>query len=64
MLVIECSLNSGFTVAEATTILLSNSRGSTSTLAGQNHVFQWGFLRVLWVAGAVVRVSFPGQQET
>ena len=33
MLVIGCSQNSGFTMVEATNILLSNDRGSTNTLA-------------------------------
>ena len=71
MLVIGCSRNSAFTIAEATNILLSNSRGSTTNLTGQDHVFQWGYLRVLWVADVVVQGSLPrgvtdipSQQET
>ena len=61
MLVIGCSHKHGFITAEATTGSHSNIRGSTRTLFGLYHVFQWAFLRVLMVADdvAVVRTVFP-----
>ena len=43
MLVIGCSQTSGFTIAEATNILCSNSRGSTNTLAVAESCLPMGF---------------------
>ena len=40
MLIIGCSQTSGSTIAEATKILLRNSRGPTRNLVGLNHTFK------------------------
>ncbi len=59
MLIIGGSQTSGSTIAEATNILLRNSRRQTSTLARLNRVFRWGFLRALWLEEVVVRIAIP-----
>ena len=67
MLIIGCPKNSGFTVAEAPSTLLSNSRGSTRTLAVAESCLPMG---VFCSADAVVHGSLlrvvtdnPSQQE-